>query len=205
MKASVVATNCFTMAGDGGCRAGIQQMNAALDESISEIGTASSEENARDEPGVVKFFLRFCKWCGRSNQTPNPLLYQRERKPLITWRREKGMECGICTYAIDADPEALKQKPVLGKGLGEWDSAGEGHRSLSSAGRCGGLRGHEKQDRWLTRQAEAAISANASRSHQDIYLGNTPMQRLSVASQSLQGEGEQEAKQEIHHHHRASR
>lgn len=37
-----------------------------------------------------------CKWCLRTNRSENPIREQREDKPFLQFRRERGAECNVC-------------------------------------------------------------------------------------------------------------
>eukprot|EP00974_Lingulodinium_polyedra_P126441 11198265-Lingulodinium_polyedra.AAC.1 len=50
--------------------------------------------------------VRECKWCHRTSDTANPLLYQRGKKSTLPWRRAKGKECANCPWVLAAMPEA---------------------------------------------------------------------------------------------------
>ena len=75
---------------------------------ISDISEGAS---GLDSNGSTRAF-RTCKWCRRPSHTPNPLVYKRERQPLIAWRRTLGRECGNCQWLIEGDEE-LSQVPKL--------------------------------------------------------------------------------------------
>ena len=80
--------------------------------------------------------LSTCKWRERRSDSPNPLEYQLDSKPVIPWRRPKGRECGICPWAIDADEELRKAKT---------DGTLEQKMLESEFNKLF----HEKLDRWL--------------------------------------------------------
>ena len=61
-----------------------------------------------------------CKFCRRSDITPNPLTYTAAK--YIPWRRQFGTECGICPWVIAHDAELKKlDKKDLAKQLASDD------------------------------------------------------------------------------------
>ena len=105
--------------------------------------------------------LSTCKWRERRSDSPNPLEYQLDSKPVIPWRRPKGRECGICPWAIDADEELRKAKT---------DGTLEQKMLESEFNKLF----HEKLDRWLAeknRTGGGRMPAGAMREgRKRIYL-----------------------------------
>lgn len=58
---------------------------------------------------------RTCKWCRRSSQTPNPLLYDRVVYPYLRWRRQFGRECNNCPWVLDLHHKTEDKSELLTK------------------------------------------------------------------------------------------
>eukprot|EP00969_Alexandrium_andersonii_P166475 7356302-Alexandrium_andersonii.AAC.1 len=68
-----------------------------------EAGSASARTAGAHAPcGAV------CKYCKRADTSPNPLVYQRSSQPMLPWRRQFGLECRICPWAIQAHTDYAK-------------------------------------------------------------------------------------------------
>lgn len=73
----------------------------------SEAPPPTEPTSSSSGPDIL---LRECKWCLRTSDSENPLIYQRAKRPRLPWRRAKGRECANCPWVLQSIAEAVDDK-----------------------------------------------------------------------------------------------